>query len=84
MITIRKYSLMSGGIPIGSRVLHCGLQDGEPMAWAEVNPTETRMQPVFPVPTGADFPVEDGWQYIGTVVGVKGFLVFHYYMLIAK
>lgn len=63
-------------MPMGSRVLHVGLQGGEPYMWCEVDLEQKRFRRSFIVmPTGVDLP--ERCQYEGT--WVTPLFVWHLY-----
>jgi len=73
-------------MPTPIEPLHFGLQRGEPYLWAEVDKFGVQ-EPVkfFIVGTGHPFPVlgkDENEEYIGTVVGYLGHLVFHLYTVV--
>jgi len=80
MRTIHWYPLYDGYIPISAKVLHCGLRDGMPTIWCEVDPEDTERQPVFMFSTGAILPEEEQLHHIGTITGIAGDLVYHFYI----
>lgn len=64
-------------MPRGARLLHVGVQNGNPMVWAEVDPANAIVgRRLAAFPTGEQPP--EG-QYIGTVIGVEGWMVLHIY-----
>lgn len=82
--TVFKYSLSLDDIievevPIGSQLLHVGLQDGRLMLWALVdtaaNPCIKRVRCAG---TGHKI-VEDDLRFIDTVHMVGGRLIFHFF-----
>lgn len=76
---IFHYPLAEGKIPFGAKPLHCGLREGQPTVWCEVDPLDTQhTRQVIGLPTGAEAP-PPRYKYIGTVCGVQGFMVFHFY-----
>ncbi len=79
MKTIRWYDLNLGRIPKSSKPLHVGIRDGTPVVWCEVDPDDQELQEVTTICTGGDLPNKP-LKYIGTIQGVAGFLVLHYYI----
>lgn len=63
------------------RVLSVQLQGGKPMAWAEVDEGSGSRVEVASFPTGGIPPTKAGWRYVSTVVGVDGWMVFHFYAM---
>jgi hypothetical protein len=80
--TIRKYPLIERQIPYGAKVLHLGLQDGQPMVWCETDPNDLEWRRVTAIPTGANPPDHFflNTKHIGSIVGIESNLVFHFYV----
>jgi len=79
MKVIHWFDLGQEKLPRSAKVLHCGLRDGAPVAWCEVERGDTEWKEVIRLPTGSDAPPEP-FRHIGTVTGLQGWMVFHYYI----
>lgn len=65
-------------IPAGARILHFGVQNGEPHIWCLVDPDEApELRHFRCVGTGFDFDITDH-HYIGTFHSSNA-LVFHFF-----
>lgn len=73
MKTIWKYTLDRVDLrwlemPVGAKILHVAMQNGEVTIWAVVLPNAEREKRAFRVVgTGNPFPDADKWAHIGTV-----------------
>lgn len=80
-IRIFKYPIRADGVVIDhcKRVLSVQMQGGKVMAWAEVDDRLSARVEIAAFPTGGMTPTAGGWRYIGTVVGIDGWIVSHFY-----
>lgn len=88
MKVIYKYSLdtfrTTLTLPEGSEVLDVAEQNGGPYMWV-LQPTAGPLvnRSFVSVPTGAPFD-DEGHTYIGSVHGVGGWMVFHFFEVSGK
>lgn len=82
---VYKYEIPPNGImhlPKDAAILCVGNQGGLPFLWAEVDPKlETEQREIVAVPTGGEIPDWKYARYIGTVHGIEGWMVMHFYEL---
>ena len=88
---VHKYHVHLNGdgamLPEGAKIIHCAMQDGSPMVWAVVDPSEyvpTRMDAdgkpdVVGLGTGWNVDVEDQnwWEYKHVQTLIDGSFVWH-------
>lgn len=67
-------------MPEGAKVINAGIQDGDFVLWAEVDPSAALVyHQVHLVFTGQTVPEGPGWKYITTLIDGGGF-VWHVYV----
>jgi hypothetical protein len=65
-------------MPRGAEALSVGLQDGQPYLWALVDPEAPKEWRTFAVAgTGHALPPESPGRFIGSIIGVEGWIVLH-------
>ena len=79
---IHKFALETGLtlIPGGRRALWVALQDGKPTVWVEVGREDAHHGlEIIGIATGRNAPSPTEVRYVGTIVGIEGYLVWHFY-----
>jgi hypothetical protein len=83
--TVRKYPLAVADeqtieVPSDPRVLHLGMQHGQPCLWLLVDPNKEPMEMVIRILGTGWAPVHTLlWQHLGTVMEEDGRLVWHFF-----
>lgn len=79
--TIWKFPLRPNeqvALPANHKLLSVGVQQGKPFLWAEVDPESVETtRTLIPVSTGGPLPPRG--RFLGTVVGIDQWMVFHFY-----
>jgi hypothetical protein len=67
-------------LPAKAKILSVGLQENGPQFWAEVDPdAPVTSRCLAAIPTGGEIPNKA--DYLGTIHGIDGWMVFHIYEL---
>jgi hypothetical protein len=83
--TVWKFALdivdgQSITVPADPRVLHLGMQHGQPCLWILVDPEKEPMEMVIRILGTGWAPVDTTmWVYLGTVMDQGGRFVWHYF-----
>jgi hypothetical protein len=83
--TVWKFALdivdgQSITVPADPRVLHLGMQHGQPCLWLLVDPNKEPMEMVIRILGTGWAPVHTLlWQHLGTVMEEDGRLVWHFF-----